>query len=173
MKYFSNINRNDNCWNKFRKKIHGLIISVFLFSATLSHAASNWKSLCHEISHEEKNWIHKKPSRKNFGPMKTHEKNFWTYQILTRKNFGETKYLRGNDGTTPTILRNPRNLTQSFPINFDLILDLLKHELCDLCGFFRKILSDYHNHLHLCDRWTFYLVHYRHCQHGFIRSDFQ
>ena len=146
------------------------LISVFCHSFSCDQQLKIFVS---QNQPREKNWIHKKPTRKNFGPMKTHEKNFWTHQIVTRKNFGATKYLRGNDGTRPTILRDPRNLTQSFPNNFHLILDLLKHELCDLCNFFRKILSNYHNHLHLCHRRTFYLVYYRHCQHDFIRSDFQ
>ena len=68
-------------WNRIR----GLRwIYVFMLSVTLSHEASNLKSLIHDISHENK----------KLKPQNTHEKENWTHEIPTRKHFGPTKYTR-------------------------------------------------------------------------------
>ena len=77
-----------------------LFISVFYQSFPCCH---NCKSLNNEISHEQKNWTHKIPTRKKIGPMKysrekilypgnNQEKNIWSHKITMKKNFRPTKY---------------------------------------------------------------------------------
>ena len=91
-------------WNRMGAFIY---IYVFPFSLTLSRAASNWKSLNYETSHEKKNWTHEIPMRKNFGstkcqqkkvlnPWNTHEKYISTRKIPSRKTLEPTKYTHKN-----------------------------------------------------------------------------
>ena len=70
-------------------------IYVFLFSLTVSRAASNWKTLIYEMS-REKNLTHEIPIRKNFettkypqeknlDPQNTHEKYTWAHDTRIKK----------------------------------------------------------------------------------------
>ena len=96
-------------WNR----MHSLrCIYVFLVSFTLSHVASNRKSLNYKLAHDQKYWtpeIPKKkvlnPQEKYLDPRKTHEKKGWTQEIPTKKFlnpqnthkkklFGPMKYTR-------------------------------------------------------------------------------
>ena len=107
-------------------------------SVTLVHAASNLKSLNHEIKYTNKNGPTKYSREKNSDPRNTHDKTFWTHEYPPKnfgpaksqeKNFRPTKYPRekfwtheiptksrwhdGTKPTRPTIARDPRNLAHS------------------------------------------------------------
>ena len=60
---------------------------IFLFSVTLSHVASRWKSLNHKNSHEIL-------TREILYPRNIHEENVCTRSVPTRKSYGPTKFLR-------------------------------------------------------------------------------
>ena len=107
-------------WNK----IHGLrCIYVFLFCVTPFHAANNWKSLNHEISHEKKHLTHKTLTRKNFEPTKylrqetLHPRN--TYKKIFRIHEKPTKawWHGGTRPTRPTMAHDPLNLAHSIMCN--------------------------------------------------------
>ena len=63
--------------------------NIFLFSATLSHAANKWKSFNCEISGERK---YLDSQEKVLSPKNTNVKEFCTHKISTRKTFVPTKY---------------------------------------------------------------------------------
>ena len=94
MKRFSNINSWQYCWNKFRKEY--VVWHVFLFFV-FAHAASNLRSLNHEINYKKKIY------RRN-----THEKKFWTHKIPMKVQWHD-----GTKPTRPTTARDPRNLAHS------------------------------------------------------------
>ena len=79
MKYLFNINISDSSWNRF--VIEYPVWDVFLFSETLSHVATNWKSLNHKISHTKK-----------MDPWDNHNKKFCTHEIPTWKIYLSKKY---------------------------------------------------------------------------------
>ena len=112
-------------------------IHVFLFPVTLSHETKNWKSLNHEISHDQKYWTHEIPRRKNFGPNSYPQKEVLDPRNTQEKNFEPTSYPRGKlldpqntnekklDGTMarwhngtrpkgPAMARDPQNLAHPF-----------------------------------------------------------
>ena len=88
MTYFSNINRID----RFGKEY--VVCDVFLFIVTLSRAASDWKSLNHEISREKNAGLTNYPREKLSDLRNTYEKKFWAHETLMRKNSRPTKYTR-------------------------------------------------------------------------------
>ena len=142
MKYLCNISRTYNCWNRFRIKYAAWDKFIqFYFLISLSHAANNWKSLNHEISHVKKKldprkshvkkwWILEIPTRKYFDPTKhpqnINEKKFWTHKTTTRRNFESkrktfrthetptrARWHAGTWPTTPTMACEPRELAHS------------------------------------------------------------
>ena len=100
--YLSNVNRTENCWNRFG--IQCAVWDVFMYFYFLSLFLMKPTT--------ESPWISKLATTKNIEPMKyprekildprhthkkkfwTHEKKFWTHLIPTRKSFGPTKYQR-------------------------------------------------------------------------------
>ena len=50
MRHLSKLNRTFNCRNRFGIECTVWHVFVFLFYVTLTHVASNWKSLNHETS---------------------------------------------------------------------------------------------------------------------------
>ena len=132
MKYLFSINISDSSWNRF--VLEYPVWDVFLFSATLSHVATNWKSLNHKISHAKK-----------MDPWDNHNKKFWTHEIPTGKISLSKKYSPENvlksqnvrdkkfrtheipkktwwhdstRPTRPTMAHDPSNLAHSVRTNF-------------------------------------------------------
>ena len=99
MKYFSNVIRIHNCWNRFG--IEYVVWDIFL---------------CHFFSCAQQLKVKKLPTRKNFDPTKyqrekildprnTHEKKIWHPRNIHEKKIWTHKIpttARWHDGTRPT-----------------------------------------------------------------------
>ena len=122
--YFSNTNETDSIWNR----ISALrLIYVFLFSVTLAHGASNWKSLNHGISDEKKNGPTKYVLEKILYPRNIHEKNVFIPEIHIKKGFGPKKSVASNFFSCLTKTLILQNMFQA--LNSLNLLELLVNEL--------------------------------------------
>ena len=121
MKYLPNINRTDNCWNRFGTECtfgHVFMCLCFLSPLLMQPRTQNiWitklaitkKKLGTQNTRENKFWNHKISTRTNFGPTK----------YLREKNFGPTKYPWQHDSTMTLEPRDPRwQMTQNISHTF-------------------------------------------------------
>ena len=103
--HLSNVNRTENCWNRFG--IQCAVWDVFMYFYFLSlflmkpKTESPWitklattKNIEPWNTQEKKFWPQLIPTEKSFRPTKYPREKFWTHVIPTRKNFGPTKYQR-------------------------------------------------------------------------------
>ena len=96
MKYLCNVNRTDNCANRF--EIEYTVLDVFMYFSfqplfLMEHVMENIyivvlvtrKKLDQQNYHEKKVYTHKIPTRKSSGPKNFHEKKIETHEIPTIK----------------------------------------------------------------------------------------
>ena len=96
MKYLCNVNRTDNCTNRF--EIDYTVLDVFMYFSfqslfLMKHVTENFyiavlvtrKKLDQQNYHEKKVYTHEIPTRKSFGPKNFHEKKIETHEIPTIK----------------------------------------------------------------------------------------
>ena len=88
--YLSNINKTDNCWNRFGIKY--AVWDVFMYFCFLSLFLMQPST--------ESPWITKLATTEKLNPRNRHEKKIWTHEIPTRKSFGQTKYRREKTSVT-------------------------------------------------------------------------
>ena len=109
MKYFSNVNRNDSCWNRFGIKYtvwdlftYFRFLSLFLMQPATESLWIRKLAIREKLNpwntHEKKSRTQEIPMRKEifkyFDPRNTHDKKILTHEIPTRNNFGPMKYPR-------------------------------------------------------------------------------